>query len=412
VTSATTTEPDARVDRAVLRRLLDGEHAETRDLVRGWLSEPGNAPRPDLPMSEHRAQVLAWAQALAADGRTALGFPKEYGGEGAVGASVAAFETLAFGDLSLLVKLGVQFGLFGGAVLHLGTRRHHERYLADIAALRLPGCFAMTETGHGSNVQALETTATYDTATQEFVVHTPHEAARKDYIGNAARDGRMAAVFAQLIVGGEMRGVHALLVPLRDEAGTVLDGIRIEDCGAKLGLDGVDNGRIWFHEERVPRDALLDRYATVSSDGVYHSTIENPTKRFFVMLGTLIQGSARARDDGGRAEGDRDLARDGDHPGVPRGVRRRRVPQRQPLRRAEGRHRRVHDLRGRQHRPHAARGEEPADRHARPARRARPARHGELLRRPGDRHHRRAHGHPRAAGPHRRRAAAGRPRRR
>jgi len=288
--AASATEPAARVDRDVLRRLLDGEHAETRDTVREWLGDPANAPRPDLPLEEHRRQVLAWARELAADGRTALGFPKQYGGEGAVGASVAAFETLAFGDLSLLVKMGVQFGLFGGAVLHLGTERHHERHLSDIATLRLPGCFAMTETGHGSNVQALETTATYDPAAGEFVVHTPHEEARKDYIGNAARDGRMAAVFAQLVVGGENRGVHALLVPLRADDGTVLDGIRIEDCGAKLGLDGVDNGRIWFDHVRVPREALLDRYATVSAEGVYHSSIENPTKRFFVMLGTLIQG--------------------------------------------------------------------------------------------------------------------------
>ena len=76
--------------------------------------------------------------------------------------SVTAFETLAMGDLSLLVKCGVQFGLFGGAILHLGTERHHERYLRDVASLELPGCFAMTETGHGSNVQALRTTATYD----------------------------------------------------------------------------------------------------------------------------------------------------------------------------------------------------------------------------------------------------------
>ena len=56
----------------------------------------------------------------------------------------------------------------------------------------------MTETGHGSDVQQLRTTCTYDPETQSFDLHTPHEAARKDYIGNAARDGRMAVVFAQL----------------------------------------------------------------------------------------------------------------------------------------------------------------------------------------------------------------------
>jgi acyl-CoA oxidase len=70
----------------------------------------------------------------------------------------------------------------------------------------------------------------------------------------------------------------------------VLDGIRIEDCGAKLGLDGVDNGRIWFDGVRVPRENLLDRHAAVSEDGTYHSDIENPTKRFFSMLATLVQG--------------------------------------------------------------------------------------------------------------------------
>jgi acyl-CoA oxidase len=290
--AATTTPPAAppAADVEALRRLLDGKHADIRNMTREWLSQPGSTPRPDLPLEEHRAQVLAWAQELAGAGQTSIGFPAEFGGRGDVGGSIAAFETLAFGDLSLLVKCGVQFGLFGGAVLHLGTRKHHEAYLSDITSLRLPGCFAMTETGHGSNVQQLATTATYDPTTREFVVHTPDDGARKDYIGNAARDGRLAAVFAQLVVGGEARGVHALLVPLRDGDGNVLDGIRIEDCGAKLGLDGVDNGRIWFDQVRVPRDALLDRYAEVSEDGVYTSAIENPTRRFFTMLGTLIQG--------------------------------------------------------------------------------------------------------------------------
>ena len=73
----------------------------------------------------------------------------------------------------------------------------------------------------------------------------------------------MAVVFAQLITGGEARGVHALLVPIRDEHGDPLPGVRLEDCGAKLGLNGVDNGRIWFDHVRVPRENLLDRYAQV-----------------------------------------------------------------------------------------------------------------------------------------------------
>ena len=60
-------------------------------------------------------------------------------------------------------------------------------------------------------------------------------------------------------------GVHALVVPIRDQAGRVCPGVRIEDCGEKLGLNGVDNGRIWFDNVRVPREALLNRYGDVDA---------------------------------------------------------------------------------------------------------------------------------------------------
>src|SRR3954447_9890067 len=275
-----------------LRDYLDGPHKAARDVVRAELA--AHAELADLavrlPSDEYRDKVLELLQESAAEGLPARGFPKEYGGEGDPGGFIAGFETLAFGDLSLMVKAGVQFGLFAGAILHLGTEKHHERYLADAVSGRLLGCFAMTETGHGSNVQALGTTATYDDSTGEFVVHTPTAAARKDYIGNAARHGRMAAVFAQLVVGGETHGVHCLLVPIRGEDGATLPGVTLSDCGPKLGLNGVDNGRIVFDQVRVPRDALLDRYAQVDADGNYSSAIENPDRRFFTMLGTLVQG--------------------------------------------------------------------------------------------------------------------------
>jgi acyl-CoA oxidase len=280
------------VDVPALTELLDGEHGEVRRLVRANLTEHAGILEDAEQMSrdDFRERVLEVLRLMAETGQTGMGFPKEYGGGGDVGASIAAFETLAFGDLSVLVKAGVQFGLFGGALLHLGTQRHHDAYLEDTIRGRLLGCFAMTETGHGSNVQALGTTATYDDRTGEFVVHTPDDSARKDYIGNAARHARLAVVFAQLVVGGEARGVHALVVPLRDADGELLPGVRIEDCGQKIGLNGVDNGRIWFDEVRVPRDALLDRYAEVREDGTYYSSIENPDRRFFTMLGTLVQG--------------------------------------------------------------------------------------------------------------------------
>jgi acyl-CoA oxidase len=287
--TATETQPIS-FDPASLQRLLDGRYADGRDQIREVLKRPEFAPPLAIATEEYREQVLKWAKTLADEQMTAPGFPEEFGGMGDPGANVVAFETLAYGDLSLLVKFGVQFGLWGGAVQQLGTREHHERYLKPTASLELCGCFAMTEADHGSNVQGLATTATYDAETGEFVVCTPSDGARKEYIGNAARDGQVAAVFAQLIVGDERHGVHVLVVPIRDSKGNLCDGVRIEDCGEKMGLNGVDNGRLWFDNVRVPREALLNRYGEVREDGTYHSSIENPNRRFFTTIGALVQG--------------------------------------------------------------------------------------------------------------------------
>jgi acyl-CoA oxidase len=284
-------EHGPRIDVAELTRFLDGRYAEVRNLVRVNLAEKAEIleQAETLSRDEFRERVRDVVVEMAATGQTGMGFPEEYGGGGDIGASVAAFETLAYGDLSVLVKVGVQFGLFGGAILQLGTRRHHDAYLADLVTGRLMGCFAMTETGHGSNVQALGTVATYDVATQEFVLTTHGRQARKDYIGNAARHAEVAVVFARLEVGGSDEGVHAFVVPIREQ-GTPLPGVGIEDDGAKMGLNGVDNGRLWFDGVRVPRTSLLNRFADVTPDGVYESAIENPNRRFFTMLGTLVQG--------------------------------------------------------------------------------------------------------------------------
>ncbi len=284
--------PDAMLDVPALTQLLDGTYADVRKLVRDNLAEHASIleDAETMGMTEFRERVLEVVRLMADTGQTGFGFPKEYGGGEDIGASVAAFETLALGDLSVVTKVGVQFGLFGGAILQLGTKPHHDAYLEDLISGRVLGCFAMTESGHGSNVQALGTTATYDPDTQEFVIDTPDDRARKDYIGNAAMHAHLAVVFAQLVVGGVNHGVHALVVPLRDDGGAVLPGIRIEDCGRKIGLNGVDNGRIWFDGVRVPRTSLLDRYAVVTDDGRYFSDIENDNRRFFTMLGTLVQG--------------------------------------------------------------------------------------------------------------------------
>jgi len=272
-----------------LTAILDDDYADIRNKVKQILSDPEFKLETIPVKEEYREKVLHWCKLLADQGLGATSYPTEYGGLDDMGNYAAIFETLGYHDLSLSIKFGVQFGLFGGSILWLGTKKHHEQYLKDTGTLQLPGCFAMTETGHGSNVRGLKTTATFDPKTDEIIVHSPDFDAGKEYIGNAMHS-RMASVFAQLIVNGENHGVHAVLVPLRNEKHDLLPGRKVVDCGYKVGLNGVDNGRIWFDQVRVPRENLLNRFGDIDTNGNYSSPIENPSRRFFTMLGTLVGG--------------------------------------------------------------------------------------------------------------------------
>ncbi len=270
-------------------RILKGKNAGVVDNFRALLDHSIFKWDVHRTKEDFRKIVLKQVEHLAFKGYGAMAYPKEYGGINDMEGYATIFENMMYVDGSLTIKFGVQFGLFGGSIQKLGTKKHHDKYLNKTGAADLLGCFAMTETGHGSNVRGIKTTATYDRKADAIVLHTPGENDNKEYIGNAL-DSKMASVFAQLIVDGKNEGVHAILVPLRDENHKLLPGIKVEDNGYKLGLNGVDNGKIWFHQVSVPRENLLNKYGDISSEGTYKSEIKNPNKRFFTMLGTLVGG--------------------------------------------------------------------------------------------------------------------------
>ena len=196
------------------------------------------------------------------------------------------------GDLSLLVKAGVQWGLFGGAILHLGTERHHDGLPGrHVIELELLGCFAMTETGHGSDVASLRTTATYDPDTDEFVIHTPDDSARKEYIGNAARDGRVAVVFAQL---DHRRASRRACTPSSSRSATraagPLPASASRTAGSRPGSTASTTAGCTSTTSASRATTCSTATATSTADGTYTTPIENKTKRFFTMLGTLVQG--------------------------------------------------------------------------------------------------------------------------
>ncbi|GAA4109424.1 acyl-CoA dehydrogenase family protein [Enteractinococcus coprophilus] len=283
-------QKDLRVEQDQLQELLLGPWAADRRQVRKMMEEPIFHHQFDLTMEEHRELTLKQIQELADRKVIGKAYPKEFGGQESPGANVAGFAEMFHAHPSMQIKGGVQWGLFGSAILTLGNAEQHKKWLPGVLSLDLPGVYAMTEIGHGSDVGNIDTTATYIPEDDEFEIHTPFKAAWKEFLGNAALHGKAAVVFAQLITKNVNYGVHAFFVPLRDDEGNFLPGVGGEDDGYKGGLNGIDNGRLHFTQVRIPRTNLLNKLGDVDEHGEYSTSIPSSGRRFFTMLGALVQG--------------------------------------------------------------------------------------------------------------------------
>ncbi|EFA78532.1 putative acyl-CoA oxidase [Heterostelium album PN500] len=258
---------------------------ETKQKLYELMKDPIFRPHPYANVPEQRDLTLKRLKMVASLGILKMGEVAEQ-----FKRFVAFQESLVLSDMSLAVKSSVQWGLFAGSIVFLGTDKH-KKYYQDTDCLNILGCFALTELGHGSNVKGVETLAEYDHSTREFVIHTPNDSAQKMWIGNAGQHGTYATVFANLVVKGENHGLHPFLVQIRDpKTGQTLAGVTCADCGPKMGLNGVDNGRIWFNRVRIPYDNLLNRFGDVNKKGEYTTMIKNPNVRQNSMLEALIGG--------------------------------------------------------------------------------------------------------------------------
>ena len=99
-------------------------------------------------------------------------------------------------------------------------------------------------------------------------------------------------MFAQLITPvGRCHGLHSFMVPLRDPK-TLLPypGIVIGDMGPKIGLNGLDNGFMVFHDYEIGKETLMNRNAQVKDTGEYVARVKDQSKRFGLQLGILSVG--------------------------------------------------------------------------------------------------------------------------
>jgi len=164
---------------------------------------------------------------------------------------------------------GNHYGIFLGAILARASDEQKAEWFRRTINLEMIGAYAQTELGHGSNVRGLETTATYDPETQEFVIDSPTLTSLKWWPGSFGLIATHSVVYARLIIKGKDYGVHEFMVQLRDENHKNMPGVEVGDIGPKLGYNLVDNGYCRFDHVRIPRKNMLCRYQMVTEDGEY-----------------------------------------------------------------------------------------------------------------------------------------------
>jgi len=268
-----------------LGRFLDNDCHELREGIRKLIRENRNGvftPKFNTILREEReiayARLKAFCDTSLFSVRNFLDEPR---------AIFAAHELAP--DGSMATKMTVQFNLFGGTVLKLGTERHH-RILDGIDSLADVGCFGLTELGYGNNAPQMETTAILDIDSDEWIINSPSVLSQKYWITNGAVHAHWCVVFAQTIIKGKNHGVHAFLVPIRNKDLTVVPGVRIDEMGVKFGCNGVDNAKLFFTNVRIPREGLLNAHSNVAKGGLFTSSIKKIRDRFLVVADQLLSG--------------------------------------------------------------------------------------------------------------------------
>ncbi|CAG8493091.1 15642_t:CDS:10 [Funneliformis mosseae] len=264
--------------------LLYDNHANRKAMLDFIADDPIYIPRYNMPLEFEREITLQRLKKLADKG-----FISVFDFEKNPLNIFAAHEVAGMVDGSMGTKMTVQWNLFGGTVIKLGTERHRH-ILSGADNLHNVGCFALTELGYGNNAVEMETTAIYDDDNREFIINTPTTLAQKYWITNSAIHAKWAVVFAQTIIRGQNEGIHAFLVRIREENMKPSEGVIIEDMGVKFECNGVDNGKLWFKNVRIPVQNLLNKYSDIDENNKYSSVVNNRRGRFLKVADQLLSG--------------------------------------------------------------------------------------------------------------------------
>ncbi|KAJ8020869.1 Peroxisomal acyl-coenzyme A oxidase 1 [Holothuria leucospilota] len=166
--------------------------------------------------------------------------------------------------------LNLHTSMFLHTIMFQMTEEQQKKWLQAVLDFKIFGTYAQTELGHGTFLRGLETTATYDPSTQEFVLHSPTLTSMKWWPGNLGKVVTHAIVAARLITRAKDHGIHMFLCQLRHlEDHTPMPGVELGDIGPKFGFNNLDNGFLRLDHVRIPREQMCMRFSQVKPDGIY-----------------------------------------------------------------------------------------------------------------------------------------------
>jgi citronellyl-CoA dehydrogenase len=250
--------------------IFTDEHDELRASIRAYV-EKELAPHAD-----------EWEETTFPDhvfrrmgelGYLGLHYPEEYGGQGGDYATqiVLAEEMSRSHSGGLVMGVAVHTDMANPPLKLLGTHEQKLRYLVPALKGEKIACLGITEPGAGSDVAGIQTTATRDPDTGDWVVN-----GSKLYITNGHRADYIVLVVKTDPEAGY--GGFSLLIVDMDSPGVVREK-RLE----KLGMHASDTALLAFQDVRVPAENLLGE----EGKGFYHIMWELQGERLIAAAGAV-----------------------------------------------------------------------------------------------------------------------------
>ena len=226
---------------------LTPEHEMTRKMVHDFAQKE---IVPVIKEYDRKQEPIPFAlKRMGELGILGLPFPIRYGGAGMDYISWGlACEELEAVDTSLRVVMSVHTGLCGMTVFQWGTEEQKQKFLVPLAKGEKIGCGAFTESGMGSDVAAMSTTAKRNG--DYYILN-----GEKMWISLASKaELALVTVKTNPSTGSGQRpsprkaseGLSSFIVDLHT------DGIRTGDLHGKLGVRAGSTGWISFQDVRVP----------------------------------------------------------------------------------------------------------------------------------------------------------------